>query len=58
MLSQLSEIQTQIKDYNITVGQLTTKINELTLKIDEMTGDVVSIGKCGQNVNFVLYSDG
>ena len=58
MLSQLSEIQTQIKDYNITVGQLTTKINELTLKIDEMTGDVVSIGKCGQNVDFVLYSDG
>ena len=58
MLSQLSEIQTQIKDYNITVGQLTTKINELTLKIDEMTGDVVSIGKCGQSVDFVLYSDG
>ena len=58
MLSQLSEIQTQIKDYNITVGQLTTKINELTLKIDEMTGDVISIGKCGQSVDFVLYSDG
>lgn len=58
MLSQLSEIQMQIKDYNITVGQLTTKINELTLKIDEMTGDVVSIGKCGQSVDFVLYSDG
>ncbi len=58
MLSQLSEIQTQIKDYNITVSQLTTKINELTLKIDEMTGDVVSIGKCGQSVDFVLYSDG
>ena len=58
MLSQLAEIQTQIKDYNITIGQLTTKINELTLKIDEMTGDVVSIGKCGQSVDFVLYSDG
>ena len=58
MLSQLAEIQTQIKDYNITVSQLTTKINELMLKIDEMTGDVVSIGKCGQSVDFVLYSDG
>ena len=58
MLSQLSEIQTQIKDYNITVSQLATKINKLTLKIDEMTGDVVSIGKCGQSVDFVLYSDG
>lgn len=23
-----------------------------------MTGDVVSIGKCGQSVDFVLYSDG
>ena len=40
MLSQLAEIQTQIKDYNITVSQLTTKIHELMLKIDEMTGDV------------------
>ena len=58
MLSQLSEIQEQMKNYNTTVNQLTTKINELTLKIDEMTGDVVSIGKCGQNVDFVLYSDG
>lgn len=37
---------------------MTTKINELTLKIDEMTDDVVSIGKCGQSVDFVLYSDG
>lgn len=58
MLAQLSEIQEQMKNYNTTVSQLQTKINELTLKIDEMTGDVVSIGKCGQNVNFVLYSDG
>ncbi len=58
MLAQLSEIQEQMKNYNTTVNQLTTKINELTLKIDEMTGDVVSIGKCGQNVDFVLYSDG
>lgn len=47
-----------MKNYNTTVNQLTTKINELTLKIDEMTGDVVSIGKCGQSVDFVLYSDG
>ena len=58
MLSQLSEIQEQMKNYNTTVNQLQTKINELMLKIDEMTGDVVSIGKCGQNVDFVLYSDG
>lgn len=58
MLAQLSEIQEQMKNYTTTVNQLTTKINELTLKIDEMTGDVVSIGECGQNVDFVLYSDG
>lgn len=57
MLSQLSEIQEQMKNYNTTVSQLQTKINELTLKIDEMTGDMVSIDKCGQNVDFVLYSD-
>ena len=57
MLSQLSEIQTQIKDYNITVGQLTTKINELTLKVDEMTGDIVSEGVTGIGERLFQYCD-
>lgn len=58
MMSQLAEITEQIKNYNTTIIQLTGKIDELTLKVDEMTGDVVSIGKCGDDINYVLYSDG
>ena len=23
-----------------------------------MTGDVIAIGKCGENINYVLFSDG
>ena len=33
-------------------------MSELTAKVDEITGDVVSIGKCGHDINYVLYSDG
>ena len=58
MMSQLSEITAQINDYNSTILQLTNQVSELTTKVDEMTGDVVSVGKCGADINYVLYSDG
>lgn len=58
MMSQLAEITEQIKDYNTTIIQLTNLVSELTAKVDEITGDVVSIGKCGNNINYVLFSDG
>ena len=58
MMSQLAEITEQMKDYNATILQLTNKVTELTAKVNEITGDVVSVGKCGNDINYVLYSDG
>lgn len=58
MISQLAEITEQMKDYNTTILQLTNQVAELTAKVDEITGDVVSVGKCGDNINYVLCSDG
>ncbi|MCM1315851.1 MAG: leucine-rich repeat domain-containing protein [Alistipes senegalensis] len=58
MMSQLAEITEQMKDYNTTILQLTNQVAELTAKVDEITGDVVSVGKCGDNINYVLCSDG
>ena len=58
MMSQLAEITEQMKNYNTTIIQLTNQVSELTAKVDEITGDVVSVGKCGDNINYVLYSDG
>lgn len=58
MMSQLAEITEQMKDYNATILQLTNKVIELTAKVNEITGDVVSVGKCGNDINYVLYSDG
>lgn len=58
MLSQLDEILEQMKDYNTTITQLTNKVAELTVKVDEMTGDIIAIGKCGDNINYVWFSDG
>lgn len=34
------------------------QVAELTGKVDEITGDIVSVGKCGDDINYVLYSDG
>ena len=50
------EITEQMKDYNTTILQLTNQVAELTAKVDEVTGDVVSIGKCGENINYTLYN--
>lgn len=47
-----------MKDYNSTILQLSNQVAELATKVDEMTGDVVSVGKCGADINYVLYSDG
>ena len=58
MMSQLAEITEQMKEYNTSILQLTNQVAELTTKVDEITGDVVSIGKCGNDINYVLYSDG
>lgn len=58
MLSQLDEIISQMKSYNTDVVALTNKVEELTAKVDEMTGDVISVGSCGNNINYVLFSDG
>lgn len=58
MMSELEEIVAQMKDYNTTVTELTNKVAELTTKVDEMTGDVIAIGKCGDDINYVLFSDG
>lgn len=58
MMSELEEIVAQMKDYNTTIAELTNKVAELTVKVDEMTGDVIAIGKCGDNINYVWFSDG
>lgn len=58
MLSQLAELNAQIDKYNETIEGLNSKIDTLQLKIDDMTGDIVKVGQCGDDIYYVLYSDG
>ena len=58
MLAQLMVLNAQIDKYNETIEGLNNKIDNLRLKIDDMTGDIVKVGQCGDDIYYVLYSDG
>ena len=58
MLAQLVVLNAQIDKYNETIEDLNNKIDTLQLKIDDMTGDIVKVGQCGDDIYYVLYSDG
>ena len=58
MMSKLAELNAQIEEYNETIDGLNSKIDTLQLKIDDMTGDIVKVGQCGDDIYYVLYSDG
>ena len=58
MLAQLAELNAQIDKYNETIDGLNNKIDTLQLKIDDITGDIVKVGQCGDDIYYVLYSDG
>jgi len=58
MLAQLVILNAQIEEYNETIDNLNNKIDSLQLKIDDMTGDILQVGQCGDDIYYVLYSDG
>ena len=58
MMSQLAELNAQIEEYNETIDGLNNKIDNLQLQIDDMTGDILKVGQCGDDIYYVLYSDG
>jgi len=58
MLAQLADLNAQIDKYNETIEGLNNKVDTLQLKIDDITGDIVKVGQCGDDIYYVLYSDG
>ncbi|MBR7084503.1 MAG: leucine-rich repeat domain-containing protein, partial [Oscillospiraceae bacterium] len=58
MLAQLAILNTQIEKCNETIDGLNNKIDTLQFKIDDMTGDILKVGQCGDDIYYVLYSDG
>ena len=62
---KVSEMLTRIDSYNNTVSTLNSKINALQDRINDLesvTGAsgvyLVSVGKCGTNIDFALFSNG
>ena len=58
MIAQLADLNAQIDKYNETIDNLNNKIDTLQLKIDDMTGDILKVGQCGDDIYYVLYSNG
>lgn len=58
MLSQLAMLTAQIGSYNKQVAELVNKVDVLQTKVDDLTGDIIEAGELGENVYYVLYSDG
>lgn len=49
--ASLAEMKKQMEDYK-------NQVAELHMKVDDLTGDIVSTGQCGEDIYYVLYSNG
>ena len=58
MQAQLALLIAHIDEYNETVAELTNKVDVLQTKVDDLTGDIVETGELGENIYYVLYSNG
>ena len=58
MQSQLAAITAKISEYNEQVAELTGKVDILQTKVDDLTGDIVETGEIGEDIYYVLYSNG
>ena len=58
MQSQLAQLIAEMKDYNDTIAGLTNKVDMLQTKVDDLTGDIIETGGLGEDIYYVLYSNG
>lgn len=58
MQSQLAQLIAEMEDYNDTIAGLTNKVDMLQTKVDDLTGDIIETGELGEDIYYVLYSNG
>lgn len=58
MQSQLVQLIAEMEDYNNTIAELTNKVDMLQTKVDDLTGDIIETGELGEDIYYVLYSNG
>lgn len=57
LMSQMAQLIVEVQENNRTIEELTNKVEELTAEVEDI-GDVILAGQCGDNVYYVLYSNG
>lgn len=57
LMAEMAQLIAEVQENNTTIQSLTTKVEELTAEVEDI-GDVIDAGKCGENVYYVVYSNG
>lgn len=58
MLLKMEQIDTLIAAYNKQISDLQYTVDLLQTKVDDLTGDIIETGQCGEDIYYVLYSNG
>ena len=58
MLLKMEQIDTLLDDYNKQISELQYTVDLLQTKVDDLTGDITETGQCGEDIYYVLYSNG
>lgn len=58
MQSQLAQLIAEMENYNDIVADLKNKIDILQTKVDDLTSDIIETGELGEDIYYVLYSNG
>lgn len=58
MLLKMEQIDTLLATYNKQISDLQYTVDLLQTKVDDLTGDIIETGQCGEDIYYVLYSNG
>mgnify|MGYP002868303065 CR=1 FL=1 len=58
MQAQIAQLIAEVQENNDTIAELTNAVAVLQTKVDDLTGDIIETGECGENIYYVLYSNG
>ena len=53
----MAQLVAEVQENNETIAELTNKVEQLEAEVEDI-GDIVSVGQCGENIFYALYSNG
>ena len=57
LMSQMAQLVAEVQENNETIAELTNKVEQLETEVEDI-GDIVSVGQCGENIFYAIYSNG